>query len=491
MENNSRKPLFYFSNRWFLLFLFVCFPIFSQSPISLRSVDLSSYPEVKLRIHTNGDVIPTRYSISEQVGSTTRLTEEVKVSRLQTKNPLGLYLSIPSYTNAEDRRWLLQLANQMVKIAEQSGGQSRLHIQSDASFPIFERIRSQALDVSFPFPKEDPTQFPIRNWDRFVDSIPENESNTDSILVLVSFAKEWPDRFAIPEFAKKIREKRLQLFVLSPNSLEANKLVSYANGSFFSISKADSFTSLFLQLKETASPDWEIQYLSPWKLSQWKENEVNVTLSGIPSGIQTEFQYEITPFQTMYLKGSDPFVFFPVSLFLILLCIASLYYLRGFEPTPQKERNVAQLTPVSYEDRDERKEEMAVYDRMYGETLEKAAKDREIALVTKENAVLHGSAYTYAVIQVREGSQLYEPIPLQWEEMTIGSFESNHIVLHDPNVSGLHAKIKNRKGKYILFDCVSEAGVYLNGRKLLRPKVLHNLDEVQIGKTILTFRGRY
>ncbi|MGV3666233.1 MAG: FHA domain-containing protein [Leptospira bouyouniensis] len=491
MENNLRKPPFYFSN-WFFLFVFcVSFPIFSQSQISLRSIDLTSYPNVKLRLHVNGELDLSGYTLSEQLGNTARFTDGFQLSRFEKKNPLYLSISIPSYTNSEDRRWLLTLVNQLVKVSEQSGGQAKLHIQSDDKFHVFERIRSQVLDVSFPFPKEKIPQFPIRNWEKFVGSIPKNETSEDHILLLVSFSKEWPDRFEIPEFAKQIREKGLKLIVLSPHSLEANKLVSYAKGDFYPISKQESFESLFLNLKETMSPDLELSYISPWKLSLWKENEVNGSLTSVPTGIQFGFQYEITPFQTLYLKISDPFVFFPVSLFLICLCIASLYYLRGFEQTNTDQVRQTQLTPVSNVENLERRDELEVYDRMYGETLEKAAKDREIALATKERTILPGTSYTYAVIQVREGNQLYDPIPLQWSEMTIGNFESNHIVLHDPTVSGLHAKIKNRKGKYILFDCVSEGGVYLNGRKLLRPKVLHNLDEIQLGKSILTFRGRY
>ncbi|TGM54350.1 FHA domain-containing protein [Leptospira biflexa] len=491
MENNLRKPLFYFRNWFFLWICFFTFPIFSESPISLQSIDVSSYPEVKLRLHLKGNLDLNGYTLSEQLGSTARFSEGFGFTRLEKKNPLYLTISVPSYSNAEDRRWLLQLTSQLVKISEQSGGFSKLHIQSDDSFHVFERIRSQVLDVSFPYPKEKIPQFPIRNWEQLLQSIPGNETKEDHILLLVSFSNEWPDRFEIPEFAKRIREKGLKLIVLSPSSLEANKLVSYANGDFYPISKQESFESLFLDLKETVSPDWEIKYISPWQLSVWKENEVVGSFTSVPTGVQFEFLYQITPFQTLYLKVSDPFVFFPVSLFFILLCIASLYYLRGFESPNPSHAKQKTLTPISNLENLERQDELEVYDRMYGETLEKAARDREIALVTKEKENLPGTSYTYAVIQVREGNQLYEPIPLQWSEMTIGNFESNHIVLHDPSVSGLHAKVKNRKGKFILFDCVSEAGVYLNGRKLLRPKVLHNLDEIQLGKTILTFRGRY
>lgn len=491
MENNLRKRLFYFPKWIFLLVYCLWFPLFAQSPFTLRSIDLQSYPQVKVRLHVNGVLDGSGFTVSEQVQETVRLTDTFHWDKQISKNPIYLTISIPSYSNAEDRRWLLNLASQLVKFSEQSGGHSKLHIQSDDSFHVFDRIRSQVLDVSFPFPKENPSQFPIRNWERLVDSLPKDHSTEDHILLLVSFSKEWPDRFEIPEFAKRIRDKNLKLIVLSPNSLEANKLVSYAKGDFYSIAKQESFESLFNDLKERMSPDWILVYDSPWKLSLWKENEISVTLSSPTSGNPFEFSYEISPFQTLYRTLSDPLVFFPVSLFLILLCLAALYYLRGFERTSNREVAALPLEPMSSVETFERKDELAVYDRMYGETLEKAAREREIALLTKEKESLPGTSYTYAVIQVREGSQLYEPIPLQWDEMTIGNFEYNHIVLHDPSVSGLHAKIKNRKGKYILFDCVSEAGVYLNGRKLLRPKVLHHLDEIQIGKTILTFRGRY
>ncbi|XDD48007.1 FHA domain-containing protein [Leptospira sp. WS39.C2] len=495
MENNSRKLLTYFYKGCFLFHFLIPFSLFSESQFTFRSIDLSSYPEVKLRLHANGELMPSGsgYSLSEQLGTITRFTEDIRLTRSEKRNRIFLNISIPSYTNSKDRRWLLSLVNHLVKISEQSGGHSKLHVQSDTNFHVFERVKSQVLDVSFPFPKESITQFPIRGWEQFLDSLQTNETNEDHFLLLVSFSKEWPDRFEIPEFAKRLREKRLKLIVVSPNSLEAEKLVSYANGDLYPISKPESFEVLFSNLKQNTDPDWEMVYTSPWNLSIWKENEVYGNLTSVITGTSFEFQYQISPIQTLYLKFSDPFVFFPVTLFLILLCFASLYYLRGFE-NPNGNKKISELAPsvlLSESENSERKEELAVYDRMYGETLEKAAKDREVALATKEKEILPGISYTYAVVQVREGSQMYEPIPLQWEVMTIGNFESNHIVLHDPTVSGLHAKIKNRKGKYILFDCVSEVGVYLNGKKLLRPKVLHNLDEIQLGKTILTFRGRY
>lgn len=486
MENNLRKLLSSFSNGTFLFLILIPVVLSADPGFKLRSVDIRSYPEVKIRFHSNTPLDPKGFVLSEELDSVARLTESFRFEQAESKNPIHLYISIPSYTNAEGRRWIIQLANQLVKVSEQSGGTSKLQIQSDENKHSFERIRSQVLDISFPFPKEPAPIFPIRNWENFLEGIPKNQSVEDHILVLVSFAPEWQDRFEIPELAKRIRDKNLQLIVLAPSSLEATKLASYANGKHYSISKSDSYSDLFSYLRSLGLEDYELIYLSPWKLSRWKTNFVSGGFVSVDQGIRLPFQYELSFFRSLYLQLSDPLFFFPVSLFLIFLCLAALYYLRGYEETNQS------LVPVTNAESEfsERKEELQVYDRMYGETMEKAARDREIAVAIAEKVPLFGTSYSYAVLMLRDGNHNSDQYPLQFDEVTIGSWESNHLVLNDPTVAGLHAKIKNRKGKYILFDCVSETGVYLNGRKLLRPKVLHNLDEIQIGKTILSFRGR-
>ncbi|TGL90589.1 FHA domain-containing protein [Leptospira congkakensis] len=485
MENNLRKLLFSFSNGFFLC-LFLPTLLFAEPGFKLRSVDVRTYPEVKVRFHSNTNVTPQGFVLSEEMNSVVRLTESFRLEQTETKNPIHLYISIPSYTNAEDRRWIIQLANQLVKISEQSGGTSKLQIQSDENKHSFERIRSNVLDISFPFPKEPAPVYPIRTWENFLEGIPKNLSTEDHILIFVSFSPEWQDRFEIPELAKRIRDKNLQLIVLAPSSLEATKLASYANGSHYPIAKADSYSNLFSYLRALGNSDYELVYVSPWNLSRWKTSSISSGFVSVDQGIRFEFDYELSFFKSLYLKLSDPLFFFPVSLFLIFLCLAALYYLRGYEEKEEGILTTAPPEPESFE----RKEELQVYDRMYGETMEKAARDREIASAIAEKIPLMGTSYSYAVLIRRDGNQNSDQFQLQFDEVTIGNSESNHLVLMDPSVASLHAKIKNRKGKYILFDCVSETGVYLNGRKLLRPKVLHNLDEIQIGKTILSFRGR-
>lgn len=74
-------------------------------------------------------------------------------------------------------------------------------------------------------------------------------------------------------------------------------------------------------------------------------------------------------------------------------------------------------------------------------------------------------------------------------DLTIGSDETNSIIVNDSLVSSKHAAIRKIKGGFFLFDLVSDSGVILNGKKLLRPRALYDWDEIVIAKTRIIFRG--
>ncbi len=73
-------------------------------------------------------------------------------------------------------------------------------------------------------------------------------------------------------------------------------------------------------------------------------------------------------------------------------------------------------------------------------------------------------------------------------EITIGSSKDNSVVINDNSVSDFHAKIKYFDGAFHLYDLISGTGTYLNGNKLLRPKQLHDWDEIRLGEAVLIFR---
>lgn len=71
----------------------------------------------------------------------------------------------------------------------------------------------------------------------------------------------------------------------------------------------------------------------------------------------------------------------------------------------------------------------------------------------------------------------------------MGRGQDNTIIINDDAISINHAKIRNVKNIYHIFDLVSQNGTFLNGKKLLRPKSLHDWDEIKIGRTRFIFRG--
>lgn len=102
-----------------------------------------------------------------------------------------------------------------------------------------------------------------------------------------------------------------------------------------------------------------------------------------------------------------------------------------------------------------------------------------------ENENIYGSAWLYQ----KNGSEIGKKYPLQQHEIIIGSGNDSTVLINDTTVSEKHLKIKNNKGMYTLFDLISDEGTYLNEKKLLRPKVLHDWDEIKIGATVLIFRA--
>jgi VWFA-related protein len=110
----------------------------------------------------------------------------------------------------------------------------------------------------------------------------------------------------------------------------------------------------------------------------------------------------------------------------------------------------------------------------------------------EEQAAVSGNdegSYAHAWLYQKDGPELGKKYLLQSREVFIGSGINNGIVIDDESVSLQHAKIKNINGIYHIFDLMSEFGTFLNGKKLLRPRALHDWDEIKIGRIVLIFRG--
>ena len=192
----------------------------------------------------------------------------------------------------------------------------------------------------------------------------------------------------------------------------------------------------------------------------------------------------------------DPWFVFPFGIFIILINIAILYLLKGYK-----------LEANFTNGETDKSDESSIYEKMYGDKAPKSEENfyranierkQKMADFTKEEETieeksdfeLSGDSYKKAVLIQKEGPNPGRQYVIHLGETAIGKSETNDLVLWDKSLSQNHAKIKNIRDRFVIFDLVSDKGVWLNGKKLLRPKILSDFDEIRIGKTTLIFRGK-
>jgi len=130
-------------------------------------------------------------------------------------------------------------------------------------------------------------------------------------------------------------------------------------------------------------------------------------------------------------------------------------------------------------------------DRVIPPALDYGLGNEEKTIVTEKPIPESDPEYTYANAWLIEksGPSTGTKYPIYWDEITIGRGRDNSIVIEDEFVSFKHAKIRNEKSTFRIYDLASDNGTYLNSKKLLRPKTLYDWDEIKIGRTLFIFRG--
>jgi pSer/pThr/pTyr-binding forkhead associated (FHA) protein len=86
-----------------------------------------------------------------------------------------------------------------------------------------------------------------------------------------------------------------------------------------------------------------------------------------------------------------------------------------------------------------------------------------------------------AMLWVKEGPRRGKFYPIR-HGTVIGRKEGG-LILDDPKVSSLHAKLTMEDGDFIIWDFGSSNGTYVNGKKIRKATVLEENDVVKIGET--------
>jgi predicted component of type VI protein secretion system len=88
-------------------------------------------------------------------------------------------------------------------------------------------------------------------------------------------------------------------------------------------------------------------------------------------------------------------------------------------------------------------------------------------------------------LTVRQGPVPGKVFELVKDVVTVGRDVSNDITINDAEVSRNHARLSAQSGGYLMEDLASTNGTFVNGQRLIGPKLLNPGDVVGLGETVV------
>src|SRR5258707_11496448 len=88
-------------------------------------------------------------------------------------------------------------------------------------------------------------------------------------------------------------------------------------------------------------------------------------------------------------------------------------------------------------------------------------------------------------LTVRQGPVPGKVFDLVKDVMTIGRDMNNDVVINDAEVSRNHGRLTSQSGGYLIEDLASTNGTFVNGQRLIGPKLLNPGDVIGLGETIV------
>jgi len=76
-------------------------------------------------------------------------------------------------------------------------------------------------------------------------------------------------------------------------------------------------------------------------------------------------------------------------------------------------------------------------------------------------------------------------VVFEQEEVHVGRLPGNEVMLPKGDVSGYHARIKYRDGRFIVTDLRSTNGTWVNGRKISEATIVREGDAICISAFVL------
>lgn len=486
-----------------LLSIFLLSLCLHAQEYKLEKIELDSYP--KVRFYFSGEnlkKLPKEpITLTEKIESEVKEIEFVKIIQSNEKKSLSIILSI-GLSSWHKNQVSQEIVNILLNELSEDSVYA-LHFYDIRTIYFSENLSKQDVKRKLNELELGTENDFISNLNFIYNSLSESKPDLH-IVIAPSETKAGDISHAITQRKDSLK---IPILIIGSDSLTYKAAASLSNGNFIFINDIDLKTKIIKYLNELVKPLSILEYESPLDIfTSFPSQEVEVEIYvGNKKFLKS---YTVTPF-TFFLgifSNVQIVVLFLLTILVFCLIFAYVYYQRKkkiqWEEYRKKQEEIRKSDLYYHENvasyGAEKQTVKVLASREITEEEWKKFEEEELELdlgseelkEDKELANLpEGESYEKAFFIQKEGPNPGRQFFINKEETVIGRDPEVDLVLLDSTVSLRHAKVKRINKTYYIFDLVSERGILINGKKLLKPRPLYDFDEIRLGKVLLLFRG--
>ncbi|MEM7182549.1 MAG: FHA domain-containing protein [Spirochaetota bacterium] len=482
----------------------------------LEQLDTSEYP--KIQLHVREDVLKNRsrpiqaenMQINEIYDKKTRSVRKINIVRSHGFRNVHFMLAVNTSEFKRQNQKSRKLASDLLRSLDAKDDITLLIYSDKVVFLETNLSKKEALDTIAKYSpstgnRQKPNLLELvkKTKDSFYPSIIINiNQGLPSILDR--------DNDSLIDISQK---SKTPIFIFGENSNSNEHLSQETGGKLFPNKKKASVTALKAEL-------YNFRKIPPILSfeSSFSEKTLNLFLYE-KFGVQIQIgennynlKYKASYLHVLRSKYAKMELFYPGALVLLLFCIFVLFVInatirRDLEKKRQQQQQDVLKNDLYYQENIREEAGLSHSNALKNNAIQVYQHPKEEDKPTSKTAMLNRSELEYqnsmaheelstgnrfetGILIQKKGPNPGRQFIINQNEIRIGSNPENELVLWDSFINSVHAKIKKIDDKFVLFDMYSNSGVYLNGKKLLRPKTLTDFDEIKLGKTILIFRGK-
>lgn len=411
-------------------------------------------------------------------------------------------LSLEGSSDPKKRKWVFEFVRKFREFLPKHDS-LLVHFQNDGGNPgIFEYF-PESFESKFMGISKTASRKKMSSGIELLEELESKRDLSIAGIYFVYLTTQFEDLYKLSVLAKKSRKMKLPLNSISFSNVEISKLAEYSGGELFPLSDAKLMSQLWNHIQKNLLYSLEFSYKSQVpNLSRIFSSSVKTHI-GILGDREIVLEYSVSPILDFVTESKTVLL----SLFFFTVLVAWLLLkLKDFKMSPSPRPAVTHT--VSSEERD-------VYSKVYGTTIN-PWDDRD-GLETEEDLlpsstyqrtnvrdilsetrnVMAGteefgssSHYLQANLILQSGLKAGEQFTLSKNRTIFGNDEESDFSIPDSSLVGKQFMIQKKGSHWILYDTLSKKGVFLNGKKLLRPRILYDFDEITVSGNTYIFRGR-